>query len=221
MRGGRPSHLLLILATLSCLLPAAGEPAGAVTKDQGPYLVIPGPYSRKSARTGPGDPVARAALLGVTIAVEYLQPADRAAFVKSIDPSMQDPFAARPGRPEAYSAFRVAIDNGSRADVQFQAGNVVLITDAKTQDFPVDLTDLYRGAEQAGLADPEQMIDRIAPLVFDSHTTIARGTKVARLLVFGPLPQKWKDLQLHFSFLEIGTETHTVSFRFHKQPAME
>jgi hypothetical protein len=221
MRRVCASFLLLLPAALACLLPAAVARAGAVSSDEAPYLVIPGPYSRKSAKTGPGDPVARAALLGVTIAVEFLPPADRATFVKSIDPGMQDPFAARPGRPEAYSAFRVAIDNRSGADVQFQAGNVVLITDAKTQDFPVDLTDLYRGAEQAGMADPERMIDRIAPLVFDSHTTIARGTKVARLLVFGPLPKKWKDLQVHFSFLEIGTETHTVSFRFHKQPIHE
>src|SRR5262245_38120131 len=126
MRRVRASFLLLLPAALACLLPSAVARAGAVSRDEGPYLVIPGPYSRKSPRTGPGDPVARAALLSVTIAVEFLQPADRAAFVKSIDPGMEDPFAARPGRPEAYSAFRVTIDNRAAADVQFQAGNVVL-----------------------------------------------------------------------------------------------
>jgi hypothetical protein len=203
---------------LTSLVVLLAWPAGAWSGDQGPYRVLAGPYSKRDVKAGVGRPAARAIVGGLTITVEFLEPAARAAFVKSIAPATPDPFAARPGRPETFSAFRVAFDNRSAADVQFQAGNVVLITDRKTQDFPVDLTDLYRVAEEVGAADPERAIDRIAPIIFDSSTTIPKGKNAERLLVFGPFPAKWKEFQLHFSFLQIGTQTHTVSFSFHKQP---
>ena len=205
----------IALASLAAILVG---PAGASSGDQGSYRILAGPYSRKDVKAGTGHPAARATLRGLTITVEFLEPGARAAFVKAIDPSMPDPFAARPGRPEIYSAFRVAFDNRSSADVQFQAGNVVMITDRKTQRFPVDLTDLYRVAAEVGVADPESTMDRIAPIIFDNSTTIPKGKTLERLLVFGPFPAKWKELQLHFSFLQIGTETHTASFNFHKQP---
>ena len=72
--------------------------------------------------------------------------------------------------------------------------------------------------EEVGVADPEQTMDRIKPIIFDSTTTIPKGKTVERLLVFGPFPPKWKELQLQFSFLQVGTETHSASFNFHKQP---
>jgi len=170
--------------------------AGASSRDPGPYRVLAGPYSKKDVKAGAGRPAARVTLKGLIITVEFLDPEARAAFVTSIAPSTPDPFAARPGRPEVYSAFHVAFDNRSPFDVQFQAGNVVMITDRKTQDFAVDLTDLYRVAEQVGAADPERTMDRIAPIIFDSTTTIPKGKTVERLLVFGPFPPKWKELQL-------------------------
>jgi len=209
------------IAVLALLAVAAGLYALAAPRDTDSYRVLAGVYSRKDVKAGAGNPVARAALGELTIAVEYLEPGARAAFVRAIAPAMPDPFAVRPGRPEMYSTFRVSFNNRSGSDVQFQPKNVVLLTDRKTQDFPVDLTDLYRGAEMAGLSDPERVFDRLAPIVFDSGTTIARGTSLERLLVFGPFPAKWRDLKLHFSFLQIGTETRTVSFNFHKQPSKE
>jgi hypothetical protein len=212
---------LFVPCVLALLAVAAGSSALAAPRDTDSYRVLAGVYSRKDVKSGAGNPVARAALGELTIAVEYLEPGARAAFVRSIAPAMPDPFAVRPGRPEMYSAFRVSFNNRSGSDVQFQPKNVVLLTDRKTQDFPVDLTDLYRGAEMAGLSDPERVFDRLAPIVFDSGTTIARGKSLERLLVFGPFPAKWRDLQLHFSFLQIGTETRTVSFNFHKQPSKE
>ena len=207
----------LLACAVAALAPLAGVSSLAAPRDTGSYRVLAGIYSRKEARSGAGNPVAHAALGELSIAVEFLEPAARAAFVRSIAPAMPDPFAVRPGRPEMYSVFRVSFSNRSGADVQFQPKNVVLLTDRKTQDFPVDLTDLYRGAEMAGLSDPERVFERLAPIVFDSGTTIAKGTSLERLLVFAPFPAKWRDLQLHFSFLQIGTETRTVSFNFHKQ----
>src|SRR5258705_2723650 len=130
-------------ASIALLLSGA---AGASSRDAGPYRVLAGPYSRKDVKAGVGRPEARAALKGLIITVEFLDPEARAAFVKSVAPSMPDPFATRPGQPEIYSAFRVGFDNRSPFDVQFQAGNVVMITDRKTQSFAVDLTDLYRVA---------------------------------------------------------------------------
>jgi len=213
-----PTAALPRAIALDSIAAILGGPVGASSRDPSPYRILAGPYSKKDAKNGVGHSAAHAALRGLAITVEFLEPEARAAFVKSIDPSLSDPFAARAGRPEIYSAFRVAFDNRSSADVQFQAGNVVMITNRKTQGFPVDLTDLYRVAAEVGMADPETAIDRIAPIIFDSSTTIPKGKRLERLLVFGPFPAKWKELQLHFSFLQIGTETHTASFNFHKQP---
>jgi hypothetical protein len=218
-----PPAVIRAFVACALALPAVARASSALAapRDAGSYRVLAGVYSRKDAKTGGGDPVARAALGELTIAVEYLEPGARAAFVRSIAPAMPDPFAVRPGRPEMYSVFRVSFNNRSGPDVQFRPQNVVLLTDRKTQEFPVDLTDLYRGAEMAGVSDPERVFERLGPIVFDSGTTIARGTSLERLLVFGPFPAKWRDLQLHFSFLQIGTETRTVSFNFHKQPTKE
>ena len=209
--------VLLIVATGAALL-AASEGAGA-HNDEAAYRVLAG--SRKDARDLPARAEAQESLGGLRIRVEYLDAAARAAFIRSIDASLGDPFAVPPGRPERFTSFRVAFENGSRTDVQFQAGNVVMITDRNSQDFPIDLTDLYRIAAGAGADDPQAAIDRVAPVLFDSSTTIGKGRSVEKLLVFGPFPAKWRDLQLHFSYLQIGTETHTVSFIFHKQPLKE
>jgi len=208
----------LILLAVAALAGAPGPRAVGSAREEGPYRVLAGAYSRKDAKTGTGGTVVRAVLGELTIAVEFLDPGAREAFVRSIAPAMPDPFAARPGRPEAFSVFRVSFTNRSGVDVQFQPQNVVLLTDRKTQEFPVDLTDLYRSAEMAGASDPERVFERLTPMMFDSATTIAKGTSLERLLVFGPFPAKWKDLRLNFSFLQIGTETRTVSFDFHKQP---
>ncbi len=137
--------------------------------------------------------------------------------MRKVAHAASDPFAVPPGRPEIYRAVRVAFDNQSGADVTFQPGNVVLLTDRKTQEFAIDLTDLYRVAAR-GDADPQSLIGNMAPLIFDSSTAIPKGRRIERLLIFGPLHPKWKELRLHFSFLQIGSETHTVSFTFHRQP---
>lgn len=215
----RPSPIAAVAAPVLVLASAVCAAAGGAPRPEVPYRVLAGPYDKKQVKAGIGHPEGRVNLKGLKIAVEFLEPPARAAFVKSIAPALADPFAAPPGRREIYSAFRVAFDNTSAADVVFQAGNVVMIADRKTQDFPVDLTDLYRVAATVGVADPEGSIDRIAPVMFDSSTTIPKGTRAERLLVFGPFPEKWKEFQLHFSFLQIGTETLTVSFNFHKQPS--
>jgi len=210
------SYALVSLAVAVLVL--SGPPASGAGRPEGPYRVLAGAYSRKDVKTGGGSPVVRAILGDLTISVEFLDPKGREAFVRSIAPGMADPFAVGAGRPEAFSVFRVSFVNQSRSDVQFQPQNVILLTDRKTQDFPVDLTDLYRSAEMAGAADPERVFDRLTPMVFDSHTTIAKGTTLERLLVFGPFPAKWRELRLNFSFLQIGTETRSASFDFHKQP---
>ena len=195
---------------------ALPPPARGGTRIEGPYRILAGPYSRK-ARQDDGVAASTFNLKGVTISVEFLEPEARAAFVRTIAPAASDPFAVPPGRPEIYHAVRVGFDNNSPADVVFQAGNVVVYTDGKTQEFGIDLTDLYRIAAAAGVDDPQAMMERVAPLIYDSSTTIPKGRKMERLLLFGPLHGKWREIQMIFSFIQIGAETHTVSFTFHKQ----
>jgi hypothetical protein len=212
-------RLAAVAALLAVCAPLAGPaaPAAAGTRTPAPYRIVPGPYARGAKPAEGGPPASRFTLQGLAIAVELLDPGARAEFVEAIDREAGDPFAAPPGRPEAYTVFRVSFENGSAADVTFQPGNVVLLTDRGEQQFTIDLTDLYRIAGRAGVADPQRVMDRMARVIFDSSTTIPRDGRLSRLLVFGALPAKWKEFRLHFSFLQIGTETHTVSFTFHKQ----
>jgi len=181
-----------------------------------PYRILAGPYPKKAAHAG-GETTSTFNLNGVAISVEFLGPEARAAFVRTAVPGASDPFAAPPGRPEIYHAVRVTFENDSSVDVVFQPGNLVVYTDRKVQEFGIDLTDLYRVAAGAGVDDPQAVIDRVAPLIYDSSTTIPKGKKMERLVLFGPLQGKWKEIQVIFSFLQIGAETHTVSFTFHKQ----
>jgi hypothetical protein len=212
-RPGLRSALFLI----SCLvvaLPCPTPPARAASPR--PFRIVPGPYDRKAADPAGVPEASRYSIQGLTVQATLLDPPARAAFVRALAVTGPDPFASPPGRPEAYTTFRVDFDNHGTEPVTFQPGNVLLITDRREQQFPIDLTDLYRLAARAGVADPQAMMERAAPLIFDSSTTIAGGTRVSRLLLFGPLPERWKEFRLHVSFLQIGSETHTLSFAFHK-----
>src|SRR5256885_4113558 len=127
------AFVLLPLCSLT-VSDAAGGTTAASTRDTGTYRVLAGIYSRKDIKAGAGNPVARAALGDLSIAVEFLEPGARAAFVRSVAPAMPDPFAVRPGRPEMYSVFRVSFSNRSGADVQFQPKNVVLRSEEHTSE---------------------------------------------------------------------------------------
>lgn len=216
----RPGAIFAIVlaAFLSFPAPAGRLAAAAAGAEPATYRVVAGPYARRKPSGAPAPAVSRFTMKGLTISVEYLEPEARGAFIRSLDSRGGDLFAVPPGRPEAYSAFRVAFENDSPVDVVFQPGNTLLITDHKDQRFPIDLTDLYRRAAQSERIDPEATMERAARLIFDSSTTVPRGARLARLLVFGPLPEKWREFRVHFSFLQVGTETHTVSFLFHRQP---
>lgn len=172
----------------------------------------------KGSPAAPATTVARANMKGVTVSVEYADAARRAEFLKTVDPKLVDPFAAVPGKPERALVFVVGFENDSDGELQFQPGNVVLMTDRGDRDFPLDLTDIYLGAERAKDQDLENVIDRTTRVMFDSATTIPPGGRKARLIAFKPLENpKWKQFQVHFSFLQIAGETHTMSFTFHKQ----
>ena len=186
------------------------------------YRIAAGAAPRKDPPKGspapPATTVARANAKGVTVSVEYADAARRAEFLKTVDPELVDPFAAVPGKPERAIVFVVGFQNDTDGEVQFQPGNVVLMTDRGDRDFPLDLTDVYIGAERAGNQDLENVIDRTTRVMFDSATTIPAGGRRARLLAFKPIENpKWRQFQLHFSFLQIAGETHTMSFSFHKQ----
>ena len=198
-----------------CAAWLVGPPA-APGKAALPFRIVPGPVPRKGEAPAPGG-AGRLTLLGLTIVAEYLEPRARADFIRAVHPGAGDPFAAAPDRPDLYNAFRVTFDNQSSKDVTFHPGNVILMTDRNDEVSAIDLTDLYRTASGMEVADPQAAIDAARPFIFDSSTTIPRGRRLTRLLVFGPLPDRWKGLLLHFSFIEIGSEAHTLSLPFHRQ----
>lgn len=198
------------LAILSAPMTAAPEK---------PFRIVAG--ARVKGAQQPTDPsadtLARTTVKGLTVTVEYADGGRRAAFLKTLDPGLPDPFAAPAGQPDRYLAFVVAFRNDGPSEVQFQPGNVALISDHKESSFPIDVADLYMGAERAGRDDLQGVIDRSTETIFDSSTTIPPGGRLARLLVFRPLKDRWKMFQVHFSFLQIGSDTHTISFTFHKE----
>lgn len=197
------------LAILSAPMAAAPEK---------PYRIVAGARVKGTKDAAPAaTTLARTTIKGLTVSVEYADGGKRAAFLKTIDPGLADPFASPPGQPERYLAFVVGFQNDAASEVQFQPGNVALISDHKENVFPVDVTDLYMGAERAGRDDLQAVIDRATRTIFDSSTTIVAGGRLARLLVFRPLKERWKMFQVHFSFLQIGSETHTITFTFHKE----
>jgi hypothetical protein len=188
-----------------------------------PFRLVAGSAPKKQAKDAPAPPStpqAMTSLKGVTVTLEYADAERRAAFLKTIDPQLKDPFAVPPGSAERAIVFVVGFDNQSRADVQFQPGNVVLMSNHGDRTFPIDMTDLYLGAEHAEHpGDLQSVIDRTTRILFDSATTIPQGAHRARLLAFKQLEgTKWKELQIHFAFLQIEGETHTISFIFHKEP---
>ena len=211
------------VAVAALVLPCLNPPAALARAPRGPYRLLSGPYDKKARPDGPA--AGRLSVAGLSVTVEPLEPEARAAFIHTINPKAADPFAVAPGQPDRFHAFRVEFINASARDVTFQPGNVVMISDTKDQQFPIDLTDLYRFAstraedDPAGdpVFDPQSVIDRAAPYIFDLSTTIRPGERLARLLVFGPPPERFREIRLHFSFVQIGAKTHTLTFPFHRQ----
>jgi len=216
------SHRVVLAAVALSLAPWA---LSVSSEPPRPYRLVAGSLPKKPAKDAPPPPTtpqAATSLKGLTVSIEYADAARRAAFLKTVDPELKDPFASPPGALERAIVFVVGFDNDSRGEVQFQPGNVVLMSNHGDRSFPIDLTDVYLGAEHA---DPDQdqdlqrVIDRTTKIMFDSATTIPKGARRARLLAFRQLEgTKWKELQVHFSFLQIAGETHTLSFIFHKEP---
>ncbi len=215
--------MAVAFALITPALPFLAPGAALARAPKGPYRLLSGPYEKRSNPDGPT--IGRFSVGGLTVMVEPLDEAARAAFIHSIDPKAADPFASPPGRPAFYHAFRVEFVNRTARDVTFQPGNVVMISDTKDQQFPVDLTDLYRSAAYSSgddpggdpASDPQRVIDRAAPFIFDLSTTIRRGERLARLLIFGPPPERFREIRLHFSYIQVGAETHTLTFPFHRQ----
>lgn len=206
------------LTAVALVLPAA--PAIAA-KPAPKYRIAAGAAPKKAPKVSAASPattVVRATIEGLTVSVEYADAARRADFLKTVDPQLIDPFAAVPGKPERALVFVVGFQNDTDGEVQFQPGNVVLMTDRGDHEYPLDLTDIYIGAERAKDQDLETVIDRTTRVMFDSATTIPAGGRRARLLAFKPLENaKWTQFQVHFSFLQIAGETHKMFFTFHKQ----
>jgi hypothetical protein len=199
--------------------PYAGSVLAAASKPPVPYDVFAGAWIKpdKKAPLPPGVRIVRSNMKGLGVSVEYATPARRAEFLRTLGDAVDDPFAPVAGRRDRVVAFIVSFNNQGREQVVFNPGNVSLITDHNERSFPLDMTDMYRAAEQRGVEDLQAVIDHSSAVMFDSSTIIPSGSGMARLVVFKPIEGKWKQFQVHFSFLQIGRETHSMSFTFHKR----
>jgi hypothetical protein len=198
---------------------AAPGPHPIASTPEAPYTVAAGVYvkTKKGAPRPPSIATTRSAVLGLTVSVEYADAARRAEYLRAIDPALRDPFAAGPGGRERALTFLIGFANDSKQVAVFQPGNVALLPNRGYQSFPLDMTDLYMSAERAGIEDLQQVIDRSSRIMFDSSTSIPSGGRVTRLLAFHPIEGNWRELQILFSYIQIGSETHSLSFPFHKE----
>jgi hypothetical protein len=201
--------------------PGASGVAFAASKPPVPYDIYAGTWVKPNdkAPPPPGVRIARSNLKGLAVTVEYATPARRAEFLKTIGADVADPFAVSPGRPDPVVAFIVTFDNKGRDQVVFNPGNVAMVTDKNERSFPLDMTDMYMSAERRGVEDLQAVIDNSSAVLFDSSTIIPSGGGMSRLVVFRLIEGKWKQFQVHFSYLQIGRDTHTLSFTFHKREA--
>jgi len=194
------------------------RPASAA-KPEKPYTVYAGAYVKPKGKEAPPPKVKiiKSFMKGLTATVEVAEQARRSEFLRSIDPGMGDLFPAARGRPDRRLAFIVTFENAGPDMVVFNPGNIAMVTDKSEHVFPLDQTDFYMAAEQAKVADLQRVLDRTSMALFDQSVTLHPGEGVSRIVLFKALESKWKQLQVHFSYVQIGSETHTLTFSFHKQ----
>lgn len=193
------------------------HPAGAA-KPEKPYIVYAGAYVKpKKGENPPKVKTSKSFLKGLTVTVEVADQARRTEYLTSVDPTMADIFPARAGRPDRRLAFIVTLANAGAEPVVFNPGNIALATDRGEHVFPLDQSDFYMAAEQAHVADLQRVLDRTSMVLFDQSVAIRQGESVTRIVLFKALETNWRQLQVHFSYVQIGSETHTLSFSFHKE----
>lgn len=190
----------------------------AAAKPEKPYTVYAGAYVKpKKGETPPKVKVTKSYLKGLAVTVEVADQARRTEFLTSIDPGMGDLFPARAGRPDRRLAFIVTLENSGPEMVVFNPGNIAMATDKAEHVFPLDQADFYMAAEAAKVADLQRVLDRTSQVLFEQSVALRPGEGVTRLVLFKALESKWQQLQVHFSYVQIGSDTHTMSFSFHKQ----
>ena len=219
MPGRIPAFIAVAVATAILFSAAFPLPAGA-SKPEKPYVVYAGVYTKpqKNAPPPPKVKTTKTFLKGLTVTVEVADQVRRAEYLRSVDPGMGDLFPSRPGRPDQRLAFIVTLANAGPEAVVFNPGNIALVTDRGEHVFPLDQSDFYMAAEQAKVADLQRVLDRTSQVLFDQSVSLPPGNDVTRIVLFKALEStKWKQLQVHFSYVQIGTETHTLTFSFHKQ----
>jgi hypothetical protein len=194
------------------------RPTLAAAKPPVPFDIFAGAWAKPDKDApAPRVKLVRSSVKGLNVTVEHAPPGRRAEFLKTIAADIEDPFATPAGRPDRVVAFIVTFRNEGREQAVFNPGNVAIVTDKNERLFPLDMTDMYMSAERQGVEDLQAVIDRSSQVLFDSSTVIPTATGLARLVVFRPIEGKWKQFRVHFSHLQVGRETHTLSFTFHKQ----
>ena len=213
----QPVVVAVAIATAVLFCDAAVRPIAAA-KPEKPYTVYAGAYVKpQKGETPPKVKVTKSFLKGLTVTVEVADQARRTEFLTSIDPGMGDLFPARAGRPDRRLAFIVTLENAGPEMVVFNPGNIAMATDKAEHVFPLDQADFYMAAEAAKVADLQRVLYRTSQVLFEQSVAIRPGEGVTRLVLFKALESKWQQLQVHFSYVQIGSDTHTMSFSFHKQ----
>ncbi len=214
-----PAVIAVAVAT-AIVFSAAGVLPTDAAKPEKPYTVYAGAYTKPPKKGDPPPPkvkTAKSYLKGLTVTVEVADQTRRTEYLRSVDPGMGDLFPARAGRPDKRLAFIVTLANAGPDPVVFNPGNIALATDQGEHVFPLDQSDFYMAAEQAKVADLQRVLDRTSMVLFDQSVSLRPGEGLTRIVLFKALEAKWKQLQVHFSYVQIGSETHTLTFSFHKQ----
>ena len=213
-----PAVIAVAVATAILFSAVTVRPTPAA-KPEAPYTVYAGAWTKPNKGEAPPPKVktSKTYLKGLTVTVEVADQVRRAEYLRAVDPGMGDIFPARAGRPDRRLAFIVTLANAGPDTVVFNPGNIALATDKGEHVFPLDQSDFYMAAEQAKVEDLQRVLDRTSQVLFDQSVQLRPGENVTRIVLFKALEAKWKQLQVHFSYVQIGSETHTLTFSFHKQ----
>lgn len=215
-----PQRVVVAVACAAAFLCAPLVRPTDAAKPEKPYIVYAGAWTKPPKKDAPPPPkvkVTKTYLKGLTVTVEVADQVRRSEYLKSVDPGMGDLFPARAGRPDKRLAFIVTLANAGPEMVVFNPGNIALATDKGEHVFPLDQSDFYMAAEQAKVADLQRVLDRTSQVLFDQSVSLHPEQGLTRIVLFKALETKWKQLQVHFSYVQIGSETHTLTFSFHKE----
>jgi hypothetical protein len=203
------NRILPVAALLAVLAAAWAQGGGCLSPLPG---FEPDP---EAAGQEPGEGGAWTFISGrVAARLTPLDDASRLAFLKDQAGAEIDPFAGRPGEPPPFITFHLVVANDSPDPVVFEPQKTWLVTNKGEVRVPLDryaIGSAYRVAE----AEMPPSYDAAAGALLSNEAVLARGQRVAGLLVYRPVKPKtrWFRVEIRMTDHEAGKIEFQAAYR--------